>query len=148
MKNLWTEINERIPEYFGFFSQKYGLEFVKLSALKTAIVGNKFAIIISVGRFSVDVLYATRIEGRREVLQCGNFLAEKYSDEDRQNLLKSKGAENIILNNLKIIASGLDSKWGTLLRGEIIWIKDYRKSKWYSIVNLTQEENEVLWRLI
>lgn len=148
MENLWAEINERVPQYFEFISKKYKFNFVKISTLKTAIVGNKFAIIISIGRFNVDVFYATIIDGKREVLQCGNFLAEKYTYEDRQNLLVGEGAESIILNNLKVIASGLESKWGALLQGDLNWIEDFRKSKWYSVASLTQDECNVLWELI
>ena len=81
-------------------------------------------------------------------MQCGNFFAEKYTYEDRQNLLEGEVAENIILNNLKVIASGLESKWETLLQGDLNWIEDFRKSKWYSTANLTQDENNVLWKLI
>lgn len=121
---------------------------MKISALKTATVGNKFAIIISIGRFDVDVFYATRIDNKREIFNIGNFLAEKYTFEDRQKLLEGEGAEIIILNNLKVIASGLDSKWGDLLQGDLKWIEDFRKSKWYSVASLTQDESKVLWELI
>lgn len=148
MENLWTKINESVPQYFDFVSQKFELNFLKISALKTAIIGNKFAIIISIRRFDVDVFYATRIDGKKEVLQCGNFLAEKYTYEDRQNLLEGEGAENIILNNLKVIANGLNSKWGELLQGDLSWIEDFKESKWYSVASLTQDESKELWKLI
>lgn len=148
MENLWTKINDKIPQYFEFISRKYKLGFTKISDLKTAIVGDKFAIIISIGRFHVDVFYAARIDDERKILHCGNFLAEKYTDEDRQGLLKQEGAENIVLNDLRIIASGLENKWAEILRGETNWIEDYKKSKWYSVVYLTQEEENILWSLI
>lgn len=148
MENLWTKINESVPQYFEIMAHKYGLYFVKISDLKTAIVGNKFAIIISIGRFDVDVIYATKIEGKKEVLRCGNFLAEKYTFADRQNLLEPEGAKNIVLNNLKVIASGLESKWVSLLQGDVKWIDDFRKSKWYSVANLTPNEDKKLWELI
>ncbi|MDE7063215.1 MAG: hypothetical protein K2O73_08230 [Lachnospiraceae bacterium] len=148
MENLWTKISNRVPQYFESVSRKYELSFAKISELKTAIVGNKFAIIISIGRFDVDVFYATKVDDKKEVLQCGNFLAERYTDEDRQGLLEGEGAENIVLNNLKVIASGIENKWAEILRGETKWIENFRDSKWYSTVRLTQEEENVLWKLI
>lgn len=148
MENLWTRINDKLPQYFERLEGKYKLEFVKISDLKTAIVGKQFALIIAIGRFNVDVFFAYKKNNDIEILQCGNFLAEKYSSEDRQNLLTGEGAENIIVNNLKVISSGLYSKWGKLLRGDLAWIDDYKKSKWYSHGNFTVEETELLWKLI
>ena len=36
MENIWTKINERVPQYFEFMSQKYTCNFVKISALKNS----------------------------------------------------------------------------------------------------------------
>lgn len=148
MENLWTKINDKVPQYFESISRKYELRFSKISDLKTAIVGNRFAIIIAIGRFDVDVFYAARIDDKREVLHCGNFLAEKYTDEDRQGLSGKEGAENIVLDDLKVIASGLENKWEALLQGDTKWIEDFRDSKWYSVTCLTQKEEDILWKLI
>ena len=50
--------------------------------------------------------------------------------------------------NFKVIANGLESKWGTLLQGDTKWIEDFRKFKWYLIAYLTQEEGKVLWEIV
>lgn len=51
-----TPDNKRVPHYFESISQKYELQFVKISDLKTAIVGNKFAIIISKGNILWELI--------------------------------------------------------------------------------------------
>lgn len=81
-------------------------------------------------------------------MRCGSFLAEKYSDEDRKDLLQEKNAEDIISNYLIVIANGMKSKWDNLLRGDINWIEDFKKSKWYSHASLSHDESTVLWKLI
>ena len=148
MEDLWSRINRSIPQYFESISKKYNLNFMRLSDVKTAIFGNKFAIIICIGRFNVDILYAQNIDGERVVFQCGSFLAEKYTFEDRQNLLREESVEDILCNNLKVIANGLESKWSSLLSGNEAWIADYKNSKWYTKINLLQEEDKILWELI
>lgn len=148
MENIWTRANDKVPQYFEFIAQRYDFKFIKISSLKTAIIGNKFAIIIAIERFYVDVYYAIRIEDKKEIFHCGSFLAEKYSSEDRKNLLTEDGAENLILNNLKVIASGLVSKWEMLLLGDINWLDEFRKSKWYSTVDFSYDECNILWMFI
>lgn len=148
MQDIWVRMNENIPKYFGLISQKYNLRIVKISSTKTAIVGSKFAIIILIGKFTVDVYYATRIGSSKEILNCGSFLAEKYSLENRQDLLKNDEAESIIINELKVISSGLVSKWETILLGDLNWIAEFKNSRWYSKAYLTQDESEILWKLI
>ena len=148
MENLWTKINDNVPIYFEEISQEYKLNTVKISDLKTAFLGNKFAIIISIGRFDVDVFYASVIDDKQQILSCGNFLAEKYTDEDRKYLQQESNAETIITNYLIVIANGMKSKWDNLLRGETKWIEDFKKSKWYSHASLSHDESTVLWEMI
>ena len=148
MENLWTKINDNVPIYFETISKEYKLNAIKISDLKTAFLGKKFAIIVSIGRFDVDILYASVIDGEKQILRCGNFLAEKYTDEDRKYLQQERNAEIIITNYLVVIANGMKSKWDNLLRGDTNWIEDFRKSKWYSHASLSHEESMVLWKLI
>ena len=46
MDNLWTNINDHIPMYMNIICKEYNLVCVKISPLKTAMIGDEFAIIM------------------------------------------------------------------------------------------------------
>lgn len=133
MENIWTKINENIEIYFKDIIKCYNMKVVKISPLKTAMVKSEFALIVSVDRFSADVSYLIREkeDNNLELLPCGNFFAEKFTSEDRRNLLQGDTAENMVINNLIVINNGLKNKWSDVLEGNVSWIADHEKSKWY-----------------
>ncbi|MEG0411158.1 MAG: hypothetical protein RR538_09395 [Erysipelotrichaceae bacterium] len=150
MENIWTKINESIEIYFKDIIKCYNMKVVKISPLKTAMVQREFALIISVDRFSADVSYLIREkeDNNLKLLPCGNFFAEKFTCEDRRDLLQGDTAENMVINNLIVINNGLKNNWSDVLEGNVSWIADYEKSKWYEIVSLNMEEEKLLSQYI
>ena len=55
MDNLWTNINDNIPMYMNEICKEHKLECVKISPLKTAMVGEGFAIMIAIDRFDIEI---------------------------------------------------------------------------------------------
>ena len=112
MESIWTKINENMEVYLKDIIKCYNMKVVKISPLKTAMVKSDFALVISVDRFSADVSYLMRDkeDNKLKLLLCGNFFAEKFSSEDRKNLLKEDTAENMVINNLIVINNGLKNK--------------------------------------
>ena len=148
MEDLWTKINNDVPRYMKKICEKYEIICVKLSPIKTALIGDGYALIISFDRFEAKVSYLQN-NGKENILfLCDNYMAEKYNAEDRNNLLEGNGAEILVRNNLIIIANGLESKWHEVLNGDTKWIDDYKKSKWYAVGRLTVEESEIINRYI
>lgn len=144
MENLWTKINNDIPQYMKKICEKYQMKCVKLSSIKTALIGDGYAIIISIGRFEAKVSYLQK-NGKENILfLCDNYMAEKYDAEDRNNLLEGDGAEILVRNDLIIIARGLENKWREVLIGDTQWIDDYKKSQWYAVGRLTMEESDII----
>ena len=120
MKNIWTEINDDIPRYVQNICKKFELVCIKISPLRTALIGKKFALIITVDRFDA-VIYYLHMDGKEiKVYLCDNYFAEKFDAND--------------------IANGLLSKWEDVLKGEKDWIENYKKSKWFSEYKLPSEE--------
>ena len=150
MESIWTKINENMEVYLKDIIKCYNMKVVKISPLKTAMVKSDFALVISVDRFSADVSYLMRDkeDNKLKLLLCGNFFAEKFSSEDRKNLLKEDTAENMVINNLIVINNGLKNKWSNVLEGNVSWIADYEKSKWYEKVSLNVEEENLLSQYI
>lgn len=140
MENVWIRINNDVPKYMKNMCDKYNLFCIKVSSLKTALVGKRFALIIAIDRFYVTVSYLYMEDKDIKIYSCGNYFAEKYDNDDRINLVMGEGVENIIRNNIIIIANGLLSKWKNVLEGEMGWIENYKKSKWFSVERLLPEE--------
>lgn len=144
MGNIWSKINDDVAIYMKKILEQYKMDCVKISQLKTAMIGKNFALIVSIDRFYTDILYLTKIDNKFVVLSCGNFFAEKYDANDRKDLLAGSSAEEQVINELKVTASGLISKWGNVLGGETQWLNDYQESKWYTIGRLTQDEMKII----
>ena len=62
MDNLWTNINDNIPMYMNKICKEYNLVCVKISPLKTAMIGDEFAIMIAIDRFDKYIICIKRIQ--------------------------------------------------------------------------------------
>ena len=148
MGNLWTNINDNIPKYMNEICKKYNLECVKISPLKTGIVGDGFAIMIAIDRFDIEIYYLRKRNKDIVKYQCGSFFAQAYDSQDRENLLNGEGADIYIKNCLLIAAKGLASKWEDVLEGDTKWLEKYKSSSRYAKENLTVDERVVFEKLI
>ena len=57
MDNLWKNINDNIPMYMNKICKEYNLVCVKVSPLKTAMIGDGFAIMIAIDRFDIEIYF-------------------------------------------------------------------------------------------
>lgn len=137
MENLWKELNKQIPNYFNNIIDEFMMKVLVLSDIETALVGENYALIISIDRFYVDVDYVNKnLLKNKKRYKCSSFFATKYDKKDRVELLDEIGAREMIINNLMVISRGLPSKWRCVLDGNIDWIEEYRKSEWAFESNL------------
>lgn len=143
MNNLWANINDNIPMYMYEICKKYKLECVKISPLKTAMVGNRFAIMFAIDRFDVEIYYFYQKDRDIVKYACGSFFAQAYDSQDRENLLNGDGADIYIKNCLLIAAKGLASKWKDVLEGDTNWLEKYQNSSRYAKRNMTVDERTV-----
>jgi hypothetical protein len=142
--NLWENINDDVPMYMLELCKEHNLKCVKISSIKTAMVGDKFAIIIAIDRFDIEIYYLYK-KGKDIIKHpCGSFFAQAYDSRDRENLLSEEGAEIYIRNCLFITARGLNSKWRNVLEGDTKWLEKYKNSSRYAIEKLTSDEIEVV----
>lgn len=143
MDNLWTNINDNIPMYMNEICKEHKLECVKVSPLKTAMIGDEFAIMIAIDRFDIEIYYLYKKDRDKVKYPCGSFFAQAYDSHDRENLLRGEGADISIKNCLIIAAKGLASKWENVLEGDTKWLEKYKSSSRYAKENLTTDEREV-----
>lgn len=148
MESIWTKINDNIPQYMDNICKKYKMKTVKISRLKTAIIGRDFALVLFIDRFDVDISYLYRENEKLVALLCDNYFAEKYDKQDRINLLTGTGAEILVINDLIIIANGMLNKWYYVLEGKKEWIDDFKKSKWFAYGSISKDEYRILEKYI
>ena len=148
MDNLWTNINDNIPMYMNKICNEYNLVCVKISPLKTAMIGDGFASMIAIDRFDIEIYYLHKRNKDIVKYQCGSFFAQAYDSQDRENLLNGEGADIYIKNCLLIAAKGLASKWEDVLEGDTKWLEKYKSSSRYAKENLTVDERVVFEKLI
>lgn len=148
MENTWTKINDNIPQYVKKINKQYNMMCIKISPLKTAMIGKGFALIIGIDRFDASVSYVYKVRDELTVLLCDNYFAEKYDIDDRKDLLSENGAEASVINNLIVISNGLINKWNNVLSGENGWIADYKKSRWYAVGKMTPDEMRIIEKYI
>lgn len=141
-QDIWTKINDDIPLYTKDICEKYKLFCTKISSIRTALIGKKFALIVGVDRFYATIGYLYMDGSKINVYSCGNYFAEKYDANDRINLLNGEGADIYVRNDIIISVNGLLNKWGNVLKGETDWIENYKKSAWFSVKRLLPEEIE------
>lgn len=144
MDDLWVRVNNDIPKYMYKICKEYNLCCIKISRLETALLNDSFALVIGIDRFFVTVDYVSIINEEIVVYNCDRYFAKKYDENDRINLLPNIGADNILLNNLIVIANGLYSKWGNVLKGNKDWLDDYLASNDYSLGKLSLNTIKIL----
>jgi len=141
MEDIWEVLNDEIPYYFSDIAEEFSFGFIKINKIETALANNKFALLISLDRFYIVVDYVFRDEhGELIKYNCDSFLAEKYDENDRKNLLEGKNAKEQIINEFSIARNGLKSKWNKVLNGNTDWFEDFKKSRWFSVSKLTRDE--------
>ena len=143
MDNLWTNINDNIPMYMNEICKEHNLVCVKISPLKTAMIGDGFAIMIAIDRFDIEIYYLYKKDRDMGKYPCGSFFVQAYDSQDRENLLSGEGADIYIKNCLRIVAKGLASKWENVLEGDTKWLEKYQSSSRYAKEKLTADEREV-----
>lgn len=144
MENLWTNINDDIPMYMSGLCEEHNLKCKRISPIKTAIIGNKFALIIAIDRFDIEIYYSCKKGENIVKYPCGSFFAQAYDIKDRENLSGGEGADAYVRNCILVAARGLNSKWNSVLDGDTKWFEKYKVSSRYSIEKLTDEEEALL----
>lgn len=93
-------INDNIPMYMNKICKEYNLVCVKISPLKTAMIGDEFAIMIAIDRFDIEIYYLYKKDPDMGKYPCGSFFAQAYDSQDREDLLSGEGADIYIYQKL------------------------------------------------
>ena len=76
--------------------------------------------------------------------QCGNYLAERFDEYDRQGLIHRAEAGYAVRNSLTVISRGLINKCEDILLGDTAWIEKYKQSSRFLEVRVPPKVAEIL----
>lgn len=150
--DMWTDIaaNE-VPKYMRDLAKKHNMHFKLVSDIEMAMFNEKCCLIFVVDRDDGIVLCMTFLEkGRRVEYQVNNYIVVKFDDSDREGLdLSKKHISHKISNQLTILSRGLESKWSSLLEGDMSWFEGFKNSPWCNERhNYVEERNKILDEII
>jgi hypothetical protein len=125
MENF-LEITERI---FEPIVAKYNLTIEQKDSNTILLKGQGYALEITISREGVSVFYYTN-NGNNETLQydIDSYISSHFTSEDRSGIGTPEIIRDIIIAQLKVVASGLSNHFKPLLAGDKEWLKDYSKS--------------------
>lgn len=131
--DMWSDITvNEIPKYMGDLAKKYNMHFKLVNDIEMAMFNDKCCLIFGIDRDDGVIMRMTFLEkGRRVEYQVGNYLVVKFDDSDRAGIdPKWNHMSQKIKNQLIILSRGLDSKWSSLLEGDMSWFEGFKRSPW------------------
>ena len=129
--NFYDDKMQMLVEIFADIVKTYNLRTKRISNNEMAFISSSYVLVILIEHFGISISYSTK-EELPNMYYCDNFFAEAYDDEDRKGLEVGEDARIRIKNELIVTSRGLVSKWEKVLKGDIAWIEDFKKSMWYS----------------
>ena len=138
-----------IPEYLRGLAEKHNMHFKLVYDIEMAMFNEKCCLIFGDDwdRISIGITFLE--EGKRVEYGVTNFLVSKFDDSDREGIEPSKFFSQNVRNELTVIARGLESKWSSLLDGDMSWFEHYKCSSWYSERQcFIEERNKILDEIV
>ena len=139
MKDLWENINEAVPNYMRAVCKKYDLKCEKISNYYTVLYNTKCCWIIQIGKLYTNILYIRNENGEIYAYDCGDYLAARFDEVDRQDLITVNKAGDNIRNELSVVASGFVTKCEDIFTGDKMWFEKYLKSSRCAKVSLMMD---------
>lgn len=135
---------EVVRTYFKQILENYNLEICKINNHIFFLYSNKYILIISISRDGVNIKYVKRnSDGKLEEFQIDSFISEKFDEIDRKDIGYPETIYDIVLAELKIVASGLERHFNNLLKGEIEWIDDFMTSSFDGAIREPNSVNKL-----
>lgn len=131
--DMWSDITvNEIPKYMRDLSKKYNMHFKLINDIEMAMFNEKCCLIFGIDRDDGVIMSMTFLEnGRRVEYLVDNYLVVKFDASDREGIdLKWNYMSQKIRDELIILSRGLDSKWSSLLEGDMSWFEGFKRSPW------------------
>ena len=150
--DMWSDITvNEIPQYLRGLAEKYNMHFKLVFDIEMAMFNEKCCLIFGVDRADGVIIRTTFLEnGRRVEYEVDQYFTLGFDDSDREGIdFKWSHMSQKIRNELILISRGLDSKWSSVLQGDMSWLEKYKRSAWCHEQHFNIEErNKILDEII
>lgn len=150
--DMWSDIaSDEIPKYLGDLAKKYNMHFKLASDIEMAMFNEKCCLIFGIDRADGVIIRITFLEnGRRVEYEVDQYFTLKFDALDREGIdFKWNHMSEKIRNELLLIARGLDSKWSSVLEGDMSWFEEFKRSCWCHEQHFyIEERNKILDEII
>lgn len=150
--DIWSEIvTSVVPEYMKDLADKYNMHFKVISCTENAMFNDKCCIIFAIDNRDGVIMGTTLLEnGRRVEYILNGFLIKAFDASDREGISTEwRPVTEQIRDQLTVAARGLDSKWSGLLKGDMSWFEDFKKTAFYYELKMRDEKrNKILDEII
>ena len=150
--DMWSDITvNEIPKYLRDLAKKHNMHFKLITNIEMAMFNEKCCLIFGIDRDDGVIMSMTFLEnGRRVEYPVNNYLVVKFDDSDREGIdFEWNHISKKIRNELIILSRGLDSKWSSLLEGDMSWFDGFKRSPWcHERHCYIEERNKILDEII
>lgn len=120
---------EIVESIFERVVLKYNLTIEQKDSNTIMLKGQGYILEFIISRDGVSIFYRTNNE-ENEIVQydIDSYISSHFTLEDRRGIGDPKTIRDIIIAELKVVASGLSSHFKHLLEGDKKWLEDYGES--------------------
>ena len=140
-----------IPEYMSEFARKHNMRFKVISVTEIAMYNDVCCLILGADlRDGIIPSIAVNDNGKRVEYRINCMIYGSVDDSDRVGIeRKPKGVSEVVKDDLIILSRNLDRRWSGLVKGDMGWLEDYkRSSSFYEYHCYMEERNKHLDEII
>lgn len=150
--DMWSDITvNEIPQYLEELAKKYNMHFKLVFDIEMAMFNDKCCLIFGIDRRDGVIIRMTFLDdGRRVEYEVDQYFISKFDDSDREGIdFNWDHMSQKIRNELILISRGLDSKWSSVLQGDMSWFEGFKRSGWCHEQHFyIEERNKILDEII
>lgn len=131
--DMWSDITvNEIPKYLEEIAKKYNMHFKLVYDIEMAMFNDKCCLIFGIDRRDGVIIRMTFLDdGRRVEYEVDQYFISNFDDSDREGIdFNWDHMSQKIRNELILISRGLDSKWSSVLQGDMSWFEGFKRSPW------------------
>ena len=136
---------------FKKLAKKYNMHVKLVYNIEMAMFNDKCCLIFGIDRRDGVIIRMTFLDdGRRVEYEVDQYFISKFDDSDREGIdFNWDHMSQKIRNELILISRGLDSKWSSVLQGDMSWFEGFKRSGWCHEQHFyIEERNKILDEII
>lgn len=115
-------------EKFNSIINEYHLKYVDILNDTIALIGRKYALVVTIHLDNMYVQYVFRNEENNYIgYNVSSYFVSKFDSDDRRGIDAPNNVEETLVAIFNIWSRGLPRHWSNMLKGDLAWLQDYEK---------------------